>query len=248
MEGLASSHRWSSYSDIYEGLPDPMQHEYGCCDQLKNKIWPCSDSDDDYNRRESSLTPCDFPDQLAVVDKSERELFLRICNGSGEMMIEGFFPLRYFEGGLRDGKHCLDLSSAHRANWPQLDTFLSRQVSERDEQAELWEGRLSGFDTVTLIRLTKYNVPRLVTSVDLWFDPEDEYGEEVPEDDPWYPTYSGGNPMRPHYFESALPLKVKSRRVEFGWCKNRRFVGFCLIETEHVYNELPDYEDFLHSP
>jgi hypothetical protein len=243
MEGLAPSHRWSEYRTVCEDFDVDYNDssEYDCCDQLKNEIWGCGDD----VSVESSVA-CDFPDELATVGKSERELFLRICNRSGEIMMEGFFPLRPLKGGRRDG-NCLDLSSAHCQNWPEMESFLSRELSERDEQAEMWEGRLSGFDTVTLIRLTKYNAPRLVASVDEWFGPEIEYGEEVPEDDPWYPTYKGGNPMRPHYFQSVVPLKVKSRAVEFGWCKNRRVVGFCLFDTEHTC-ELPDYDDCFHSP
>ena len=98
--------------------------------------------------------------------------------------------------------------------------------------------------TVTLIRLTKYDAPRLVASVDefIYVNQEDEASEE--EDDPWHPTFSGKNPMKPHYFETE-EMVVKSRAVEFGWCQNRKVIGFCLVERQHIYD---DPQDIMPSP
>ena len=88
--------------------------------------------------------------------------------------------------------------------------------------------------------LCQCNVPRLVASVDEFSEVED-----YPEDDPWYPTVSAENSMKPHYFEETEKIKVKSRAVEFGWCENRKMIGFCLVESEHVYNDL---SEFMPSP
>ena len=244
MEQYASSHSWSDYEIICRDSDVRYNDssEYDCCDQLKNEVWGCDDNDDDLC--ESSVL-CGFPDQLAVVDKSERELFLLVRGISGSVLIEGFFPLRCLQGGRRNGKHCLDLSSAHCPNWPELETLLSHQLSEQDEWGKKWDER--GFEaiaTVTLIRLTKYDAPRLVASVDefIYVNQEDEASEE--EDDPWHPTFSGKNPMKPHYFETE-EMVVKSRAVEFGWCQNRKVIGFCLVERQHIYD---DPQDIMPSP
>jgi hypothetical protein len=90
-----------------------------------------------------------------------------------------------------------------------------------------------------LIALTQFNVPRLVASVDDFYTVDEDDGE-YPEDDPWYPTISAANPIKPHYFEETEEMKVRSRDVEFGWCKNREVIGFCLVEREHRYHELPE--------
>ena len=239
MEPYANSHRWIEYSSIcentnvqYHSLPSDNND---ICDQLKNEIWP----DNDDNSCESSAL-CGFPNELATVDKSKTELFLRICNRSGEMMMEGFFPLRTLEGGLRNGERCLDLCSAHCPNWPEMESFLSRQLSDQDARKNMWDD-LAGFRIVTLIALTKFNAPRLVASIDDFDNVEiedDEYPDYggYPKDDPWYPTISAKNPMKPHYFQTE-EMKVKSRGVEFGWCKNRKVIGFCLVESEHVYHD-----------
>ena len=151
--------------------------------------------------------------------------------------MEGFFPLQTLEGGLRDGKYCLDLSSARCPNWPEMETFLSCQ---QDERENMWDSNLAGLglDTVTVIALSKFNVPRLVASVDEFDFVELPVEVEYLEDDPWYLTVSSENPMKPHYFEAELPLEVSSRAVEFGWCKNRKVIGFCFVESVHVYNDL----------
>ena len=248
MERHASSHRWIEYSDIcentdvqYESLPSDNND---ICDQLKNEIWP----DNDDNSCESSAL-CGFPNELATVDKAKTELFLRICNRSGEVMMEGFFPLRTLEGGLRNGERCLDLCSAHCPNWPEMESLLSRQLSDQDKRKNMWDERVQ-FAIVTLIALTKFNAPRVVAAVDDFEHVEIEYDDDpttgggYPEDDPWYPTISAKNPMKPHYFQTE-EMKVKSRGVEFGWCKNRKVIGFCLVESEHVYH---DFSDFMHSP
>ena len=154
-------------------------------------------------------------------------------------MMEGFFPLRTLEGGLRNEDRCLDLCSTQCPNWPGMERLLSRQLSDQDERKKMWDDMMWDyivrFPIVTLIALTKFNAPQLVASVDDFEHVEiedDEYGG-YPKDDPWYPTISANNPMKPHYFQTE-EMNVKSRAVEFGWCKNRKVIGFCLVESEHV--------------
>ena len=219
MERHASSHRWGDHEAAYEdsGYSDPLL--LGSCDVFKHEV------DDGFPN-----AVCDFPDELATLDKSEKEVFLRISNISGENMMEGFFPLRTLEGGLRGGKRCLDLCSANCPNWPEMEAFLSRQRFENDERKSWWDGQDSSLQLlllessiVTLVALNKFNVPRLVASVH-------EFVLVVyPKDDPWLPTVLGENPMKPHYF--GRYEYVKSRGIEFGWCKKRDVIGFCLVDT-----------------
>ena len=95
MEPHASSHCWGGYSLYAE---DPADDGFGnrYCDVLKDKLASAFASDED--SCETYYSCRRFPDELATVDKSERELFLRIrAYQSGEVLIEGFFPLRFLE-------------------------------------------------------------------------------------------------------------------------------------------------------
>lgn len=246
MERHASSHRWIEYSDICENT-DVQYYSLGLdnnniCDQLKNEIW----HDKDDNSCESSVL-CDFPDELATVDKADRELYLLIRAGPfatrtgkrpGTVLMEGFFPLRSLEGGIRDqDHHCVDLCSAHCPNWPEMEGLLSRQGVERDGWGKWWDDPVRSVQntllncTVTLATFSEMNEPLLVATVD---DHDPVVGMEQ-ESDPWCVTISGRNPMKLHCHDSTN-RKATSRAVEFGCCKKKEVIGFRLVETEHVLN------------
>ena len=156
------------YGDL-DWYGDLDASDYDCCDELKNKIRQAFDDDSYMYERPVA---CDFPDVLATVHKSERELFLRIrANDTGEILIEGFFPVRFL--GANENP-CLDLSSAQVLNWPEMLTFLSLKRYEGDEREEMWKEKSErvcsalkdNAVTFTLLSFTDSNKPRLIASID----------------------------------------------------------------------------------
>lgn len=234
MEGLASSHRWGDHRHAYER--NTVGWHSRACDVFKHEV------DDRF-----ANAVCDFPDELATVDKADRELYLLIRAGPfatrtgkrpGTVLMEGFFPLRSLEGGIRDqDHHCVDLCSAHCPNWPEMEGLLSRQGVERDGWGKWRDDPVRSVQntllncTVTLATFSEMNEPLLVATVD---DHDPVVGMEQ-ESDPWCVTISGRNPMKLHCHDSTN-RKATSRAVEFGCCKKKEVIGFRLVETEHVLN------------
>ena len=237
VEPHASSHHWDGYIDYAED-PGYDGDDNGYCAVLKDNLASDEDSCECYYSCSS------FPDELATVDKSERELFLRIsANQSGEVLIEGFFPLRFLEKsfGNREATPCLDLCHARCPNWPEMESFLSLQRSERDEREKMWDERarsvqakLQDSVTVTLVSFTESNEPRLVASVDR-IESIDLEWEDYPEDDLWLPQISGEVPLTPHDIPTDQVREVTRRSVEFGWCKKKEVIGFRLMESYFEY-------------
>ena len=224
IDHLARNHRWSGYR-CHHYRYRSREGDGGYCELLKQHDWPS-----DFKRRHH----CRIPDELTSVDASEIELFLRICaNHSGEVLIEGFFPLRFF-----NESPCLDLCSAHCPNWPEMESLLSLQQNEQedqkkkwDEQAECVHSTLKDYSaTFTLVSFTETNKPRLIALIDEFVPFHPDVTEE---DDPWVSTVSGEISLTPHRFHDNR--RVETLAVEFGWCKKREVVGFCLVETTQIF-------------
>ena len=116
-----------------------------------------------------------------------------------------------------------------------MESFLSLQCNESDdqkerfyEQAEHVHSTLKDYSaTCTLVSFTDSNEPRLIALIDEFVPEESE------EDDPWFQTLLGEIPLRPHCFHENR--RVETLRVEFGWCKQRKVIGFCLEEFTHYF-------------
>ena len=222
MEKYASSHRWSDYRDCYREYSHAPQTVR--CDVFKQNVFPNDD-----NLRENAAA-CDFPDELATVDKLERELFLRIrANRSKEILMEGFFPLR----SLPILGICLDLCSAHCPNWPEMENFLSIQRLEPEERDKIWnasarriKSTMERSVTVTLVTLTERNEPSLVTSVDR-FRPIDSGTYRYIERTFWQSLVFALMPITPHHVQRS-PNGLIFQNVKFGWSSTKDIVGFFL--------------------
>ena len=223
MEELAGSHRFVQKSRYHE---DPDEWDafristLDYCDKFKEYAFG--------HHWSNGAVTCDFPDYMAMVDSSDKELFVQI-RAEGVVLLQGILPLRRLKFSFD-----LDLSRAKCPRWTEMEKLLSlrREGKESTKNKTMWDTTVEAVLTtlrysaiITLVSFSKGHEPHLVAAIDDFQDDDD-----FEEDQDWVTKVLGIMPRKPH--NEAEGALVAVREVAFGWYRTKDVIGFCLSDSD----------------